>query len=200
MLIVSHNMGIIRQLASRTLVLQNGSVVFYGETDQAIAIYESSATRQGSARNVAAKGPLADSLRIERVEVCGAKSGISSTLLPSESIELRVHASSSNLDRKVRVNVGLTTMGVRLCTLADAREYQPMPSGGSISTFQIPAHFLRPSVYSLSVGVSTENISDEWLWAEDCLSFEVATVWDATTEKDYLGLITPHFTSERKSP
>ena len=199
MLIVSHNMGVIRQLASRTLVLQNGSIAFYGETDQAIGIYESSATRQGSVTNVAAKGPLASSLRIERLEVCGSKSGVSATLLPSESIELRVHASSSHLGRKVRVNVGISSMGVRLCTLADDREYQLIPSSGSLSTFQIPSDFLRPSVYSLSVGVSTENTSEEWLWAEDCLSFEVAAVWDATTEKDYLGLITPHFTSGRRA-
>lgn len=197
MLIVSHNMGVIRQLAPRTLVLENGSVAFYGDTNEAIGKYESSVARQGAVTEIAAKGPLASSLRIERLEVCGSKSNIASTLLPAEAIELRVHASSTRADRKVRVNIGLSTAGVRLCTMADTPDYRSIPPGGSISTFRLPPDFLRPGVYSLSVGVSTENTADEWLWAEDCLSFEIAAVWNATTEKAYLGLITPQLASSR---
>ncbi len=198
MLIVSHNMGVIRQLAPRTLVLQNGSVVFYGDTNEAIAKYESSVARQGSLSEVAATGPLASSLRVERLEVCGSKSGISHTLLPGESIELRVHVTTSDFQRKVRVNIGMSTAGIRLCTMADVREYRPIPQSGSLSTFTIPPDFLRPGIYSLSVGASTENTGDEWLWAEDCLSFEIAEAWNATTEKAYLGLITPQVAVDRK--
>jgi lipopolysaccharide transport system ATP-binding protein len=199
MLVVSHNMGVIRQLAAQTLVLDRGSVVYFGETSEAISKYENAAARRGAVSAVVAKGPLAGSMQIERLEVFGSVSGVASAFLPAEQMEFRVDVGSRDLGRKVRVNIGVATGGVRLCTMADLRNYESIPPAGARSIFRIPPDFLRPGVYSLSVGLSTENTGDEWLWAEDCLSFEISAVWNEVTEKAYLGLITPHFPSTREA-
>ena len=96
--------------------------------------------------------------------------------------------------------------GVRVLTIQDLEECEPMDPGVYQSEIKIQKYFLRPGAYTLSVGGHNTNHSNysvgnvEWFFASDISSFEVLEDWSINFDFNNVGIINLQNTvGQRKS-
>ncbi len=63
-----------------------------------------------------------------------------------------------------------------------------MTAGWVKSRFKVPAFFLRPGEYTISVGGYRDGMND-WVWGTDLLVFHVREEWGPEMDPINLGLV-----------
>jgi len=200
-LFVSHNMGSIRQLCNKGILLSNGEIAFNGGTETAIKTYMSNSVVNGSA--ISTMGTLKDIIKISNISVNNNPLDIA--IMPQDEVEICVEYECFKDLPAFRVSFVLFKEGIRVLTVQDLRETKPIKPGRYKSKIKIQNYFLRPGAYTISVGGHNTNHSNysigtvEWFFAPDISSFEVLEDWSVDYDFNNLGIVNlPNAIGERK--
>lgn len=176
-LIVSHNMPMIRSLCSRSIVLSAGSIACDGDVDEGIQQYlcdrDATATgclledrkdRQGNGR-----------LRFTDVYVIG-KSGVKNVLYMGEAVQIVVMFSAPEIVRTCDVSIHFenvwTDTILRLATRETTTPFNDLSGKGSI-TCTIPKLRLLPGRYYVLIAASIPPGGDYLDYVSHAAVFEV---------------------------
>lgn len=190
-LFVSHNMGSIKQLCNKGVLLSNGQNAYSGSAEATIKRYMANSTVIKS--GFSAIGSLKDAIKIVEVKINNIP--IDVAIMPKQEIVISVKYQCMQYLPAFRVSFAIFNDGNRIITLQDLKECRPIEPGLYISDIKIPSYFLRPGSYSLSVGGHNTNHSDysigntEWLFAVDVSSFEVLEDWSERYDFNNLGFV-----------
>jgi len=190
-LFVSHNMGSIRQLCDKGILLNNGEATFMGDTEAAIKNYMSSAATSKS--GMAAVGTLKDIIKIKSVAV--NNNPLDVIIMPKDEIVISIKYECFSHLPAFRMSFTLFKEGIRILTVQDLETCEPIEPGLYESKIKIPNYFLRPGAYTVSAGGHNTNHSNfsigntEWFFASDISSFEILEDWGENFDFNNLGIV-----------
>jgi len=201
-LFVSHNMGSVRQLCNKGMLLSNGQIAFNGEIETCIKTYMSNSIVSKQSE-LSAVGPLKDVIKLKSISVNNSIAEI--VILPQDKIEICIgYECHQSLDA-FRISCSLFKDGILVLTLQDLEECHPIEPGSYESRINIPHYFLRPGTYTISVGGHNTNHTNysigtvEWLFAGDLSSFEILEAWSTHYDFNNKGLVNlPNVKAGRK--
>ncbi|HKO42637.1 MAG TPA: ABC transporter ATP-binding protein [Pyrinomonadaceae bacterium] len=191
-LFISHNMGAVRTLCSRGIVLSSGSVEFDGSAQKAIAVYgnqlmTTSTTVDLTGRIVGRSGPKRY-CRIANVSLANADDSLTSTFSMGSEMRIRV-----GLDFLIRgdsweIGVGIfSNTGVAIHYMISNWEGFRLPTEGGQTTVEvrIPKLQLFPGRYAISLWLKRpgETVDDQ---VHEAAAFDVEE-GDITGHPSYFG-------------
>ena len=190
-LFVSHNMGAINQLCNRGILLKSGQIIDDGTTAQIVKSYMKSVMSNGQLERDSFAGPLIPYIQFKEVLVNGIKEG---DIQVSPSSEIRVTINGNCKQDLEFFRIGITVLydGVKLFSLHQFPEPQPIKEGPFTAEFIIQKYLLRPGTYSLSVfGHDDGNIrkGTEWIYGVEILSFTILEEWNLINDSHNEGII-----------
>ena len=190
-LFVSHNMGSIKQLCNKGVLLVNGSIAFDGSVDVAVKTYMSNATTIQS--SIAAIGTLKDIIKIKQVSI--NNSLVDTMLMPDDDIIITVNYECLAYLPAFRMSFSILSEGITVLTMQDLKECESIEIGIYQSTIKMSKYFLRPGAYTLSIGGHNTSHSNyslgnvEWFFARDIFAFEITESWSERFDFNNKGLI-----------
>jgi len=190
-LFVSHNMGSIRQLCNKGILLSNGELAFAGSVEAAINNYMSNSMAAKS--GFALIGTLKNKIRINYVTV--NNNPLDVAVLPKEEIEICVNYTCLEHIPDFRMSFTILKEGTIVLTVQDLAECMPLQPGLYQSKVKIKGFFLRPGVYIVSIGGHNTNHTNysignvEWFYASEISSFEVLEHWSPQFDFNNKGLV-----------
>jgi lipopolysaccharide transport system ATP-binding protein len=200
-LFVSHNMGSVRQLCNKGILLSNGEIAFNGGVEATIKNYMGNSVANAS--GIAAVGTLKDIIKIVNVAV--NNSPLDVAIMPADEIEICVKYECFKNLPAFRISFVMFKEGTRVLTMQDLEESKLIEPGLYESKIKIQNYFLRPGSYTVSVGGHNTNHTNysignvEWFFAPDISSFEVLEDWSSKYDFNNIGIINmPNTNGERK--
>lgn len=182
-LFVSHNMGMINQLCTRAVVIDEGKLVFSGTTEEAIDRYQSSEPKTLSAQHF--KGSLANAIEIRELEINGSQR--SHAVRPQDNVVITVRGVSRYSMEDMKFLFSIYYRGILLFSLHDQAEFQPLEKGGFETSVTIPAYTLRPGSYDVGMGGGNEK-NTEWFFSKNMTRLNVTEEWDDSCRKNCPGI------------
>lgn len=194
--VVSHSMGVVQTLCQKVVLLKQGRVDFIGPTSAGVRRYLEQRTFSAQAENFF-EGSLVQRVRIESVLVNHQPLGGTIALSPSADILIEVRGEALDDIRQCDLITGIERKGVRVTTVRDTSRPEALRSGPFRSEMVIPAFFLRPGDYVISVGGMSESLR-EWMWGEHLGSFTILEEWSEESRPNMDGLVNVPFKGRRE--
>jgi lipopolysaccharide transport system ATP-binding protein len=193
-LFVSHNLGAVRNLCSRALLIESGRVAFDGPGDQAIARYERSFASGGFATDTVFEGPLASDIRFDRLTCL--QNGVPVNMIdPLQPFELRVGGEAEREFPALEMKIAFFRDGVHIDSCFDTPAEAALQRGRFESVFRFPERVFRPGRYSLGIGASA-NVG-AWLWAADAAVLDFSENLGGQPAERHAGVIAIPYESSR---
>lgn len=192
-LFVSHNMGSIKQLCNKGIVLKNGGIVMDGEISKAVSFYSNNQDSNPISLNFT--GTLKDYLEILEIRI-NDKNENNIDLSPNEDINLEIFYQVKQELKDVIVFMSLFNDGYRLFTKRNAAEAAPVVGKIYKVIFKIKKFTLRPAIYSLSIG-AWGNSQILWTWGSEVLKFTIDETWYEDFHKSDEGILNLDLVTER---
>lgn len=176
-LFVSHNLGAVRTLCSRSLLFEGGVLAFDGEVENGLSSYERTCgVMDGIVADAHFEGPLADLITFKRM-MC-TQDGIAVTVLdPRSEFIIEVQGCSKSYFPAVELKISLFYEGIHVTSCFDTDHATFLREGIFTSQFKMPADTFLPGRYTIGIGAVSSN--EEWLWCSDVTSLHFA---DSMTE------------------
>lgn len=173
-LFVSHNIGALKSLCNRGVILKNGSINFDGEINKAIDLYLNSATENSSSltdlKKYASKNPEAAALSIECKNTHG---GSTNSLFAGDFFSIEVEFELFKYTPQFVIGIGfMSDEGANVRT--SWTKPQNLDAGKHKVTYTENKMYYGAGRYSLAVGLSSNEINLQYI--SDCysLNFEVS--------------------------
>lgn len=189
-LFVSHNMGTINQLCSKSILLKGGKVSDIGQTADIVRQYMKTGTVNGQIDKASVFGTLIPFIEFLQVSI----NGISSNdiyISPSSEIKIIIKGKCKRDLDYFRSGITILKDGIKLFSFHDYEEPIPIKQGGFISEFIIPKYLLRPGDYTLSIfGHDNGNLrkGTEWIYGNEILIFSILEEWNSINDSNNEGI------------
>jgi lipopolysaccharide transport system ATP-binding protein len=176
-LFVSHNMGIIRSLCSRSIVLRQGEVLYDGDTEEAIEHYERNLTDGADSGVFRAEEDDTLPMQILEIELVDSEGNRTSKVDLFERISLCVRYCVRR--PLVGSNIGLAVnfRGSPLILSFDSDEDPHLVDHREPGEYEVridlPAQILKAGLYSIYMDCGILNHSEKIQKLDSCLQFEV---------------------------
>ena len=190
-LFVSHNMGTINQLCNKGILLKSGKIIDIGSTSDIIRRYMKTGVTNGQIDKSSIIGPLVPHIQFSEVSINGLESD-EILVSPSSDIKIVLKAECKNDLDYFRTGITILKDGVKLFSLHNHQEPQPLKRGSFISEFIIPKYVLRPGDYSLSIyGHDNGNNrkGTDWIYGTEIMTFTILEEWDSINDSHNEGII-----------
>jgi lipopolysaccharide transport system ATP-binding protein len=197
-LFVSHNMGAVRQLCSRGLLLGEGRIKASAQVEEVVSSYTYDISNSNDTHlKRYFLGPLAAKLHFKSLRI-GSKDGeYSSVISPASQIRIETIVECDEDLPSFLTTMSISSGGVKLLTIHDLPDAGSIKAGSRFkSTFYLPAYFLRPAEYFVGLGGHSVTNGD-WLWAVDLAQFTVLKEWGENFRSYDDGLINIAHRGER---
>lgn len=194
--LVSHNLGAVRDLCSVVAVLDKGELQFSGPAVQGIDFYHQVDRKQvcGAIALTGFAGPLSHDLEFREFRCM--QNGVSLAVLdPACEVEIELVGAARRNMVRVDIDFKLYRDGVHVASCYDASPAQPLREGTFISRFRIPGMNLRPGRYA--VGVGAIAAIGEWTWAADVGFLDFAENWNGQPPERCRGVVALPYSAER---
>lgn len=166
-LFVSHNMGLISKLCNKSIFLQNGEIIFNGETNPAINLYLQNSKQYEEFTNNVKTSP-----RIEKAYLSGLNNKSQNEFGHSDKIMLNLEIINSS---KKRIDLGIAVLDkfkVKVFTSIIPNSLDLKKEEVSIILCEIPENFLAPGKYSLDIAVFNGKL-ETYEYISDILPFSI---------------------------
>jgi lipopolysaccharide transport system ATP-binding protein len=156
-LFVSHNLGAVRSLCTRGIVLAGGAMQFDGAVDDAIANYLSSAADRGAQDGQVSFGPdglTFDELTVRSVRLRNEAGEVRALFDAVEPITVEIEYELTARLRGARAVIALTTSEGEVAfqsTDQQTRDAEPAP-GRYLTSCTIPGALLNGRMYVVEIG------------------------------------------------
>lgn len=189
-LFVSHNMGAIRELCSRAIVLKSGNLIYSGSSEDAINAYSESIAAPTQLLASDFSGPLEDRVRIMSLSINDCLGF--TTMSPADPINFVMRGQCLRKVEKFRFSISIFKEGLRIFTLTDTKEPRLLSEGSFVVRIGISPYLLRPGRYTVGIGGHDGGAyasGIEWLYANDVASFEVRPEWSELNDYGAVGIV-----------
>jgi lipopolysaccharide transport system ATP-binding protein len=176
-LIVSHNMTMIRSLCSRAIVLSTGSIVYDGDVDEGIQQHVNKRTETAANRRLEQRTDRHGSGRLKFTDayVIG-ESGIKNVLYMGESAQIVVTFFADELVKKCDVSIHVDNIWantvLRLATRETAKPFNDLSGTGSVIC-TMPKLQLLPGKYYVLLAASVPPAFEYLDYVSHAMAFEV---------------------------
>jgi lipopolysaccharide transport system ATP-binding protein len=170
-LFVSHNMAAVKSLCTKAIVLENGIVVFEGNTNEGIEYYLQANQYNGYVgsyiNEVVGESGFVSLALVDKNNIIRTEFGFDEPIAIKIKVKvaekhLKAHISFRVIDRSERV---IFTSEIKLTTVIEKRGLHQFE-------VKLPVQVLVPNKFKLSFGLHIPNI--ELIdYQEECLSFEI---------------------------
>lgn len=170
-LFVSHNMAAVKQLCTKTIILENGSVVFEGKTNEGIDYYLQSNQYEGYVghyvNEVVEESGFLSICLVDKKDVIRTEYGFDEPITIKMKVKvddkhLKSFISFRVLDKNERI---IFTSEIKLDTIITVANLYELE-------VNLPEQFLAPDKFKLTFGLHIPNV--ELIdFQEECLSFEI---------------------------
>lgn len=203
-LFVSHDMGAIRRICSRCILLDNGQIKMNGNTEEVVKEYLSgSLTQAGETPNIdeVEKRPGNKEWLIQEAKITNSRGIVSNSFYMGD--DLLISLNIKNISSDNRPTIGLTLVredGVRISNMIDVdSNYKASKNSKNIS-IRIPDNHLYPARYFISAWLGSSDGRDVYDHALNAIAFEVLNSGKYTTRQLPIGdgtvLLTPIWKDE----
>jgi lipopolysaccharide transport system ATP-binding protein len=156
-LFVSHNMQAVRSLCKKTILLEDGQVHSYGDSDAIVEYYLQAGTRREHSNDLdelIANLPPDPNFRLRRLSL--EQDGIpTTTVLSNRTLEVVIHFSVLKRTAGLHVYVQLLdseeTLLLESINNGDAEELPLVEEGDYVSRLTFPGEFLAPRSYQVEI-------------------------------------------------
>jgi lipopolysaccharide transport system ATP-binding protein len=190
-LFVSHNMGMINQLCTRAVVIDEGTLVFSGSTQKAIEVYYFSRSQTLDMQRFS--GSLSTAFSIDELRINQHAEG-DCVASPLQDVTISVRGWAYRDIEDLKFLFQIFHQGVLLCSIHDTPDYCSLAKGRFETSITIPAYTLRPGIYEIGFGGGTRH-NMEWFFAKSVASLTLLEEWDECCTTENPGLI--NMTSEQ---
>lgn len=209
-LFVSHNVGAVKSLCSRAIVLANGKIIANAATAQAVEIYlRSSGGRQPQNFEWRWKDlemPGDNSLRVARVALVKSNGQTTIEIHSDEDFQIEIDYEQRSYIRGLRINVQLVTqLGEIAFTTSDhsSRNEDTFPPGRYSSRCRLPGKLLNTGQYMIRSSIDIPGVRGIQDWFDVGYFTVVGHHNGGTTYPDatWAGVVSPlcHWTVEQSS-
>jgi len=189
-LFVSHNMGAVRQLCQRILLLHEGKLTFEGVVDEGIKKYTEGAYSGNMLTNRAFTGPLSSSIQFQKIKINEQSSGVN--INPSSEIHFIAEGICKEEILDFRITFSVYKDSMRIFSSHDLVDYKTLFSGKFEIGVTIPSFILRPGEYSIALGGHRKG-GKEWVFGTHVANFTILEEWSKQNEFANFGIINiPH--------
>jgi len=169
-LFVSHNLGAVRNLCSRSLVLEQGQLMFDGPVREGLALYEKTFAAPGAAIDAAHfLGTLGERLRMEQL-VYRQQGEIVDVVDPLTEFELELRGTALQFLPVLDLKLSFFRDGMFLGSCHDTPAEAGMQEGPFTSRIVIPGDVFRPGRYSIGIGAA--GPIGLWMWGADVAALD----------------------------
>lgn len=172
---VSHNLSSVAQLCSKALVLDKGKIIFNGEVNEGISVYNHKIVNSKIFSEQEYLGDLYPKVKFDRLFFDDKPINENTEINPLKETTIRVDGNSTISSAEYQNILSIRKSGLLLFSLCDTQTPNELKPGQFQSTFIIPANLLLPGEYTFSIGGSCSDRSS-WLWTRD-YRFVVAHRW-----------------------
>ena len=197
-LFVSHNMGAIRELCNRVVVLRSGAVIYDGSPDVGIEKYLENVSASIAISSSDFSGTLSECIIIKSIEINGHQGH--GTVSPSDELVFKLRVQCVDRIDKFRFSVSVFKEGVRIFTVHDKKHPCPLDKGTYTVTIKTPAYLIRPGRYTIGVGGHNGGVyapGTGWIYANDIAGFEVEEEWGESNDYGGVGVVNVPYIGER---
>ena len=162
---VSHNLAAVRNLCSRVLTFERGTLSFDGSVGEGLSNYERSfASRSTTFEAAEFHGPLANQLNfIALIYKQGGE--VVDIIDPTLDFKVELHGVAHQNFATLDLKFSLFRDGVYISSCHDTLQEAAMSEGSFISVYELPGNVLRSGRYSIGIGASGSIGS--WIWGQD---------------------------------
>ena len=197
-LFVSHDLGAIRSLCTKAVLMDKGAVGFAGDVSQAIDHYmrEASSGSTDRVNESEFSGSLKSQVRIDTISIYqeGRPVAMIDPMLP---FEVHVDGEITRDSHPIAIVLGVAHEGSVLFANHDLEKKTNIPMGKFKSIFAYPDHTLKPGVFDIGVGAA--DILGGWSWNGHARRTEVMEHWDDIIRKNEDGFVIIRCESRRST-
>jgi lipopolysaccharide transport system ATP-binding protein len=187
-LFVSHDLGAIRNLCTKGMVLDRGSVSFVGDVSRSVDHYMQEISSESSTQvnPLAVSGSLSSKLSFTTINIYQENRSVS-VIDPMLPFEIHAEGELFEDSNPIAIIVGISHSGVTLFANHDLRELTSIPRGKFKSIFAYADHTLKPGSFDIGAGAS--DLLGGWCWNKQARRIEVLEHWDERIRKFEDGLL-----------
>lgn len=193
-LFVSHNMGSIKELCTKAILLDNGQIVNFSDSKSVISQYINLNSNISVGKNNF-EGTLVKAISFKEIRI-NNNAKLGKEILPYEDINITVDFDCLEKQKRFRTSLSLFFDGVRIFTLHDLNSPETTDIGKYCSSFFIPGNLLRSGQYLISIGGHDGGYlghGNEWIFGVDVATFTIAQEYSVQNDFASIGLINvPH--------
>ncbi|RZL26930.1 MAG: ABC transporter ATP-binding protein [Pedobacter sp.] len=169
-LFVSHNMGAVKQLCQKTIVLDNGTILFNGSVEKGFSTYLTLGT--SSKQNSYANHSIVQN-GFKSIKLSNAENILTNSFSIDEEIVIEVVFSIEKNYFHSKLGLKFTDNFDRIIfTTEDDIKRFINPNGEGTAKITVPKHLLVPNVYNISFALHIPNV--EFIeHLQNLLSFEI---------------------------
>ncbi len=202
-LFVSHNMGSIRQLCTRAMLLDSGNLIKQGTVEDTLAYYLKSHMTNGSLQTQKCAGTLSKNIHFKEFSINGIidKEAVFS---PAESLSIYLKYTCLLTIPKFRTSFNFYKDSQLIFTIHNQAWPKVLTEGDYTDNLLLPANYLRPGDYTVGIGghdgdpVSSGN---EWIYIDEAYSFTITNEWSEVNDFSNKGLVNmPHVLNQQLLP
>jgi lipopolysaccharide transport system ATP-binding protein len=170
-LFVSHNMAAIKQLCTKTIMMENGKVVFEGNTNDGIEYYLQSNQYGGFVGNYI--NDNVEESGFVNLSLIDKDNSIRTEFGFDEPIVIRIKAKVSEKHLNAHLGLRVADRNERIIFSSEIKLLEKISTFG-MHQFEVklPARFLVPNKFKLTFGMHIPNV-ELVDYQEECLSFEI---------------------------
>jgi lipopolysaccharide transport system ATP-binding protein len=196
-LFVSHNMGAIRQLCSRAILLKNGHNSKYDTVDAIIHEYLKSDMLSDTLDHRCFYGTLKSIIEFNAIKINGENSN-DAMVSPLKPLTLMVYGVCNADIQDFRITFSIYNNDLRLITQHDTLTPKILKKGKFTSEITFQSCILRPGEYTIAIGGHTGDGID-WIFGTFLKRFTVIEEWSVENPVINIGLINvPILSSKRE--
>lgn len=191
---VSHNMGAIRKLCNKIILLDSGSIEYIGDVESGIEKYLDEDKNNIAINEKAFAGTLSSKITFEKIIINEQINAI--YILPKNNIRIDVYGKCKQKIPLFRTTISVYQDDIRIFTMHDTQNPEDLAIGNFKASIRIPPYLLRPGRYSIAIGGYRDGGS-EWTYATDLSTFSIQEEWNEINELINIGIINIPYTGER---
>ncbi len=195
-LFVSHNMGAIKQLCTKGILLNSGSIFSTGSVDEVVQDYLQKNNGDFLVDKMSFTGTLTSHLEFKKISINDIENSNNIYISPSSGIKIKIWGECKRDIPNFRTTFSIYKDGVRLLTLHDVENPEPLHRGEFKSEVEIPPYLLRPGEYSIAIGGHRDGMF-EWIWGIDLAFFNILEEWGSNYDQVNFGLVNLPYSGKR---
>lgn len=174
-LFVSHNMSAINRLCSRAILLDKGSLVMDGKSNEVTAQYLQGADIEDGRKWALESAPGTEDLKLLSVKLTRNGEKVSSSVIEvKDELVLEMEYLVNKPSLRFRCAALFYSLGVCAFASIEPKETTYQKVGRYISKLHIPAHLLSETEYTIGISMfSSIGVKQHFIKIQDALSFQV---------------------------